>query len=163
MAWRTWKGLRTFRKREMGEARREESLRDKKSVHRWAMKFVVKATVGYVELQWSLCDHTILMKPPAKCTVLDRGLELQRHQLISIMSYSEISCKFILEPCLEHCSCPLQLYQGSVMPSPTPPLYQAVLSRIRYLGVTSNRVFFVFFFMGEGLCISVRISNQENK
>lgn len=89
---------------------------------------------------------------------------LRMHQLISFMTYAELYCRFILEPCSALVSCISLLSQGSEMPpssSPPPPSrLQAVLRGIKYQGVYANQM---VFFRGEGICSSARINIQENK
>lgn len=88
---------------------------------------------------------------------------LRVHQLISFMTYAELYCRFILEPCSALVSCISLLSQGSEMPpssSPPPSRIQAVLRGIKYQGVYANQM---VFFRGEGICSSARIKIQENK
>ena len=88
---------------------------------------------------------------------------LRVHQLISFMTYAELYCRFILEPCSALVSCISLLSQGSEMPpssSPPPSRLQAVLRGIKYQGVYANQM---VFFRGEGICSSARIKIQENK
>lgn len=85
---------------------------------------------------------------------------LRVHQLISFMTYAELYCRFILEPCSALVSCISLRVRRCPPPPPPPPLLQAVLCGIKYQGVYSNQM---VFFRGEGICSSARINSQENK
>lgn len=84
---------------------------------------------------------------------------LRVHQLISFMTYAELYCRYILEPCSALVSC-ISGFGDAPLLFPPPPRLQAVLCGIKYQGLYCNQM---AFFRGEGICSSARINSQENK